>query len=76
MTTMKRYLTIDLLDLLEYSEYDIKAMQYILMVELKSSGFPIDFDYTNPHNPKPSLVRGIIKTESTDNIKLEYKFDE
>lgn len=73
---MNRYLTIDLPDLLHYSDYDIAAMQYILMVELKSSGFPIEFDYTNPHNPKPTLIRGIINTKSKDNVTVEYKFDE
>lgn len=70
-------LTIDLVDLLDASGGDYDSLHYILLVELKSSGFPIDFDYKNPKNPKPRILCGNIKTiPYGDNVRVNYIYHE
>ncbi|UYD59374.1 hypothetical protein HPMBJEAJ_00275 [Aeromonas phage avDM6] len=66
-------LNLNLLDMLETTNYDYSALQYIMLVEMKSAGFPIDFNFENPKNPMPTVIFGKISTTCVDGINIEYK---
>ncbi|QAY01236.1 hypothetical protein ZPAH1_orf00220 [Aeromonas phage ZPAH1] len=70
---MMKSITLDLYDMLETCGFDWTGLEYILLVEMKSNGFPIDFDYKNPKNLKPHLKYGKIKTITYQNSnRLDY----
>lgn len=76
MILMRLIMKINLIDLLEECNFETDALQYVVLVKMLDCGFPICFDYRNPKNPKPKLIRGSIKTISTDNITLEYIYND
>lgn len=69
----KMKLNLNLLDMLEETNYDYSALQYLMLVEMKSAGFPIEFDFWNPKNPMPKVLIGHISTVCVDGINIEYK---